>query len=73
MTTENPFDGMEATPVSAEARQAISQADAVMQAANLPSYTDLLNGLEKLSRKAMCFHPVTVAWMQEHIAPLRPK
>jgi hypothetical protein len=73
MTTGNPFDGMETPPISTETKQAISRADEVMRAASLPTYTDLLSGLDKLSRKATGFHPVTVQWLHEHISPLRPK
>jgi hypothetical protein len=73
MTTENPFDGMETPPISAHTKQAISKADEVMREANLPTYTDLVNGLQKLSTKATGFHPVKVDWLIKHIGPLMPK
>ena len=73
MATENPFEGMQTPSISAETQQAMSEADEVMRAANLPTYTDLVNGLSKLSAKTSGFHPVTVEWLHKHITPLMPK
>lgn len=73
MATENPFEDMQTPSISTETKQAMSEADEVMRSANLPTYTDLVNGLNKLSMKACGFHPVTVEWLHEHIAPLMPK
>lgn len=74
MTTPNPFDGLEGTPISESSRKAIDAADEVMSAANLPTYTDLLEGIEKLIRRTSPgMPPVTIDWLHEHITPLRPK
>lgn len=73
MTKENPFDGMETTPIAESTKQAIARADALMAEANLPTYTDLLTGLFKLQHQATRHHPVKIQWIHEHISPLMPK
>lgn len=74
MTTPNPFDGLEGTPISESARKAIDAADEVMRAANLPTYTELLEGIEKFIRRTSPgTQPVTIDWLHKHITPLRPK
>lgn len=74
MTTPNLFDGLEGTPISESSRKAIHAADEVMRAANLPTYTDLLEGIEKLIRRTCPgMQPMTIDWLHEHITPLRPK
>lgn len=71
--SNNAFEGMEPPPIAEATKQAIARADAVMAEANLPTYTDLVNGLFKLEHQATRFHPVKVAWIHEHISPLYPK
>lgn len=69
----NPFDDMETPQIAEETKQAIARADAVMTEANLPTYTDLLEGLNKLWRRTGRPGPISVAWFHEHITPLMPK
>lgn len=68
----NPFSGMDSLPIAESAKQTIARADAVMSQANMPTYSDLLDGLFKLKHQSMRFHPVKVAWLQKHITPLFP-
>lgn len=70
----NPFDGLERVPVAEKTQVAIREADELMKAANLPTYSDLLNGLDKLVRRVSPgMRPVTVDWIHKHITPLRPR
>lgn len=69
----NPFEGMETSPIAEATKHAISRADAVMAEANLPTYTELLEGLNKLWRRTSCPAPIPVEWFHEHITPLLPK
>lgn len=70
----NNFDGMETVPISDVTKQAIAHVDAIMKEANLPTYTDLLGGIEKLIRRSSPgMRPVTVDWLHEHITPLKPR
>lgn len=76
MTAPNPFDGLETVPISEATKAAIRQADDVMKAANLPTYTDLVEGLCKFMRRTGPINrdrPITVDWLHEHITPLLPK
>lgn len=68
------FECLQTKPIAEATKQAIARADAVMSEANLPTYTDLLEGLEKFIRRTSPgMPPVTVDWVHQHIAPLRPK
>lgn len=74
MTKPNPFDGLDTVPIAEATKAAIRQADDLMLAANLPTYSDLLNGIEKFVRRTSPgMPPVTVDWLREHITPLRPR
>lgn len=67
------FEEFETPPIAESTMQAIERADAVMKEANLPTYTDLLEGLELLWRRTGRPGPISVAWFHEHITPLMPK
>lgn len=68
----DPFGDM-ASPETPEAmRRTIQQADTLLQAAGLASYTELLRGIDKLTIRATGPNPVHVAWLHEHITPLKP-
>ena len=69
----NPFEGLETSPIAEATKQAIARADAVMAEADLPTYTDLLEGLNKLWRRTGRPGPIPVEWFHEHITPLMPK
>lgn len=69
----NPFDGIETPPIAESTKQAIARADAVMTEANLPTYTDLIEGLQMLWRRTGRPGPISVEWYHEHITPLMPK
>ncbi len=73
MLNTNEFDGLETVPITESTKQAIARADAVMTEANLPTYTDLVEGLNKLWRRTSRPGPISVAWFHEHITPLMPK
>ncbi len=42
--SKSAFEGMDTPPIAEATKQAIARADAVMAEANLPTYTDLVNG-----------------------------
>lgn len=74
MSASNLFDGLEIVPIAQTTKAAIRQADEVMKAVNLPTYSDLLEGLAKFERRTSPGRsPVTVDWLVKHIAPLWPK
>lgn len=74
MSEPNLFDGLETVPIAEATKATIRQVDEVMKASNLPTYSDLLNGLEKLVRRSSPgMPPVTVDWLHKHITPLRPR
>jgi hypothetical protein len=74
MNASNPFEGLETVPYADSTKEAIRQADEVMKAANLPTYTDLVEGLEKFRRRTSPGSPpVTVDWLHKHITPLSLK
>lgn len=69
----NPFEGMERPPIAEATRLAIARADEIMAEAKLPTYTDLLNGLDKLQRVSERAQRPSVQWLRDHIIPLFPK
>ena len=74
MNPPNQFDGLETVPYAETTKAAIRQADDVMKAANLPTYTELVEGLAKFQRRTSPGRPpVTVDWLHKHITPLLPK
>ena len=74
MNASKPFDGLEPVPYAETTKAAIRQADEVMRLANLPTYTDLVEGLAKFRRRTSPGRPpVTVDWLHKHITPLLPK